>query len=353
MRIGQVCSRYYPYFGGVPTFVQEISERLASKGFEVEVLTTDPTGVLPKRDSKNGVQITRFRSCAPGDSYYFSGELKKYLAKNSENYDIVHAHSYHDLLSLYAAQAKGKNKLIFSPHYHGVGHTFFRNLLHKPYKFLGRKIFEKADEIICVSDYEKSLVVKNFKVDEKKITIIPHGVNLEEFEDLYKRSKNCRVILYVGRLEKYKGIHYLIQVLPKLDNDIFLEIAGVGNYGRNLLALAKELNVEDRVRFYQNLTRSELLQRYADADVFALLSEHESYGISVAEALASKTPCIVANVAALKSWVDNKNCFGIDYPIKTNELGELIKEVIGKRIGGAHLHDWNETTRKIITVYEK
>lgn len=353
MKILQVCPRYYPCIGGVEAHVKNISERLAKK-YDVSVFTTDSSGELPRDETINCVKVRRFKSWAPNESYYFCKDLKKYLMENSNNYDVVHAHSYHAFPALYAAQAKGRSKLIFSPHYHGAGHTFFRNLLHKPYKFLGKKIFEKADKIVCVSNYERSLVMKRFKVGGKKVVVIPNGISLEEFRGLKRqiRNKNCRVILYVGRLEKYKGAHYLIKALPRLDKDIILEIVGKGSYKKSLIELTRKLDVENRVNFYQDLSRRELLQKYTDAGVFVLLSEHEAFGICVAEALASKTPCIVANTSALREWINNENCFAVNYPVEINELVKLIDEVIGREVNHVKLWDWDEVLEKVTEVYK-
>ena len=351
MKILQVCPRYSPFIGGVEEHVKNISERLAKK-YDVRVLTTDPSGKLLIQEIINNVKVQRFKALAPSESYYFSSELKKYLVKHSEKFDIIHAHSYHAFPALYTAQAKSKNKLIFTPHYHGTGHTLFRRLLHIPYKYFGKKIFEKADKVVCVSNFEKSLVLKRFRVDEEKVIVIPNGVNLAEFKGLRKRSKDYNVILSVGRLEKYKGMQFLIEVLPKLGRDFVLEIVGKGPYKNSLVKLAKKLNVEDRVRFYQNLSRPELLQKYADADVFVLLSKHEAYGISVAEALCAGTPCIVADTSALSEWIDNENCFGIDYPINSVELAELIHNIIGKRVESIMVLDWDEVAEKLVHLYE-
>jgi len=352
MKIAQVCPRYYPYLGGVETHVKEVSEGLVKEGFEMEILTTDPSKRLPKEEAINSVRVKRFKSWAPNEAYYFSKELKKYLMKNSDNYKIVHAHSYHAFPALYAAQAKGRNKLVFTPHYHGSGHTSFRSSLHILYKFFGKKIFEKADKIVCVSNSEKSLVMKSFKVYEEKVVVIPNGVNLEEFRGLKKRSKSGRTILHVGWLEKYKGVQYLIKALPRLNNDIILEVVGKGPCKESLVKLSRKMGVGNRVKFYQDLPRRELLQKYVDADLFVLLSKHEAYGISVAEALASGTPCIVANTSALREWIDNDNCFGVNYPISLNELGNLLNNVIGKGVKGRRLSDWNEITEKLVNLYE-
>ena len=351
MKIAQVCHRYFPHIGGVESYVREISERLVKKDFEVEVLTTDPSGELLRQEIINGVRVRRFKSWAPNEAYYLSNRLKRYLSKHSDNYDVVHAHNYHAFPALYVAGAKSRNRFVFTPHYHGTGHTFFRSLLHVPYKFLGGNIFEKADKIICVSNYERNLVMKRFKVDEKKVVVIPNGINLEEFKGLKKRSKNCRVILYVGRLEKYKGVDYLIKALPKLDDDVYLEIVGKGPHKKSLVKLVNRLGVRSIVKFYQDLPRKELLQKYVDADLFALLSNYEAFGISVAEALASRTPCIVANTSALKEFVDDKTCFGIKYPIDVGALAKLVHKVIGRKATRVKLLDWDDTVKQLVKVY--
>jgi len=353
MKIAQVCHGYYPYLGGIETHVREISERLVKKRFEVEVLATDPSNKLLREERLNDVVIKRFKSWAPNQAYYFSKELKRYLVEKSNDYDVVHAHGYHAFPALYAAQSKKMNRLIFTPHYHGTGHTLFRKLLHIPYKFLGEKIFEKADRIVFVSNYERDLAMKRFKVDEKKVTVIPNGISVEEFRGLKKRSKDYRAILYVGRLEKYKGIQYLIQALPRVGHDVIFEIVGKGPYKEGLVELSRKAGVENKVRFFQDLPRQELLQMYADSDLFVLLSKYEAYGISVAEALASGTPCIVANASALKHWIDNEKCLGIDYPIDTNKLACLISDVIGRRIERVNLPDWEEVVEELVKLYEE
>ena len=103
--------------------------------------------------------------------------------------------------------------------------------------------------------------------------------------------------------------------------------------------------------FFQNLSRDKLIQQYYDADIFILLSRHEAYGISVAEALASKTPCIVANTSALQEWVDGENCFGVDYPVNIAQLANSIDEVIGREVGEVKLWDWDEVVEEMVRVY--
>lgn len=356
MKIVQICPRYYPDIGGVETHVQEISERLVTRGFDVDVLCTDPTGLLPKDEIINGVKVKRFKSFAPDDAYYFSPQIYYYL--KSMDYDLVHAHSYHAMPSLFASLANYKNPFVFTPHYHGSGHTFIRNLLHKPYKIFGSKIFEKANKVICVSGYERRMVMSDFNLSAEKIEIIPNGINLNLFEKFKNTKKNeIKTLLYVGRLEEYKGIQYIIKSLPHLI-EYKLEIVGKGPYENELHKLAEQLSVSKRIDWYENMSRNELLEHYSSSDVFLMLSSHEAYGITVAEALASGTPSIVASGSALDEFVDGVNCMGIEMPITTDKLVKTIDRLInviskeGMDIKALPIYDWNVVTDKLIEVYK-
>jgi len=334
----------------VETHVSEISRRLVERGFEVKVLTTDPSGKLPRMEVADGVAVRRFRSWAPGDAYYFSSGLRNWLGANSGRYDIVHAHNYHALPALYATRFKDGSKLVFTPHYHGAGHTYFRNLLHIPYRHISRRIFERADLIICVSQHEEELLMRNFTIERTKLRLIPNGVNLQEFAGTQKSGR--KVVLCVGRLERYKGIDYLIEALPRLSDEVRLEIVGEGPHRNALMKLARQVRAEGRVSFLGNLPRNELVQKYREAGLFALISRYEAYCISVAEALAAKTPCIVAETSALREWIDNRNCFGISYPINIQQLALMIDSIMGRSIGPIRLPTWDETVEKLVLVYQ-
>jgi glycosyltransferase involved in cell wall biosynthesis len=355
VKIAQICPRYSPDIGGVETDVKEISERLVSEGHDVEVITTDPSGKLKKEDIINGVRVTRFKSFAPGSAYYFAPQIYIYL--KNHNYDVIHAHSYHALPALFAALSERKKKFVFSPYYHRGGHTPFRNLLHKPYKFFGKMIFSRADTVICISEYEKRLVESDFNVEEKTIKI-PNGLNLSEFKNLkhHKNESKEKMLLYVGRLEEYKGVQYIIQSLPGLQ-DFRLKIVGRGPYEKELHNIAEKLGVKERIEWLKNLSRKELLECYADADIFLMLSSHESYGITVAEALASGTPCVVVLGSALDEFVDGTRCFGVDKPIRKERIIKLINQLKDVKSNNEFItenltvFDWNYVTEEIKKIY--
>jgi|AGTN01.1.fsa_nt_gi hypothetical protein len=191
LKIIQVCPRYKPQIGGVETVVEEISRRLSAKGHDVSVVTTDPSGVLPATETIDGVRVYRFPAYAPGDAYYFSLQLRRFLKK--QDCDVVHAHGYHALPALFAKSCK-YYKFVFNPYYHGKGHTPFRNALLKAYKLAGTSVFREADAVVCNSEFEKSLVCRDFSAYCRKARVISPGINRREFEGLtpYQKSeKSC------------------------------------------------------------------------------------------------------------------------------------------------------------------
>ncbi|MFC1786462.1 glycosyltransferase family 4 protein [Halobacteriota archaeon] len=351
MKIAQVCPRYHPDIGGVETHVKELSERLVKNGWDVEVICTNPSGKLQKKDKVNGVKITRFRSIAPNDAFFFAPQIYSYLI--NREYDIIHTHNYHAFPALFCALAKKDRKLVFTPHYHGAGHSFIRNQLHKPYRPLGARILKKSDKIVCVSQFELNLIKENFNIPASKLTHIPNGINLDEFKDVKPIERKNKTILFVGRLEKYKGVQYVIQALPLLEHR--LEIVGKGPYEQKLKKMANNLGTSKKIDWIRGLPRHELLQHYKSADVFVMLSEHEAYGITVAEALASGTPCIISDIGSLIEFMDNKMCFEVKSPTNVNDLIKTIKRVATIKRGkyGGNLVDWDNVTERLIDVYEE
>jgi glycosyltransferase involved in cell wall biosynthesis len=356
MRILQVCPHFYGGgVGGVVEYVRNISERLA-KQHDVTVFATDPRKKFPRFEVINGVKVERFYRLAPGKAYFFSLDMILRL-RNSE-FDVIHGHVYH-AFPLHFSHIARHNKFIVSTHFHGVGHSAFRNSLIRLLKPFGELTIRKADKIIAVSDYEKKLLLEQFRISSDKIVVIPCGVNYKEFENLQKQKRNYRSILYVGRLDWYKGVHYLIEVLPMLDKDVHLEIVGKGFLEEFLKKRAKKLGVSDRVKFYKDLPRRQLLQLYKDADVFVLLSLYEAYSISVAEALSAGVPCIVSKTSALSEWIDEECVFGVELPIDLGKLANVILFVLNNRKVknknskwlGSKIIDWDYVVKKLESIY--
>lgn len=334
MKVIQLCPMF-PYHGGVERHVFETSRKLQERGIDVEVYATDPTGKLPKLENVEGITVHRFRSFAPNNVYFFAPKLFSAL-KEVNNVDIIHAHTYQAYPSLAAALAKKQNKvpLVFTPHFHPVGGTLLRSALQKIYGILGGYTFDQADVIIAVSRYERSILSFIFGVDQKKIACVPNGVDVNKFNYSYLKCKSSKqkIVLYVGRLEKYKGVQYLIHAFTRINKehpDSKLIVVGAGVYNTNLITLVNKLGLRDKVIFLKNVSESKLLQVYASSDVFVMLSEYEAFGISVVEAMASCIPVVVTKVGGISEIVQNGyNGFLVDYPPDVEAVSELVTNLL-------------------------
>lgn len=356
MDILQVCPFTYEDVGGVTEHVRRISEGLARR-HNITVYATDSRSEFPRCEVIKGVKVERFKGYSPKMSYFFS--LGMLLRLRKADFDVVHGHCYHAFPIHFSTLAK-RRKFVATTHFHGAGHSAFRDSLIGLLKTFGANTLRKADKVIAVSEYEKSLILKQFGFLSGKVVVIPNGVDLSEFSGLTSQKHDFKSILYVGWLQWYKGVQYIIEVLPRLGRDVILEIVGRGPLRPSLEKRARALRVDDRVRFYENLPRSELLQKYVDADVLVLLSFYEAYSLVVAEALAAGTPCIVADNSALSEWVDNESCFGVSVPVDLAELARVISGVLDDRVDrrvmkkwiGTKILDWADVTTRLETIYE-
>jgi glycosyltransferase involved in cell wall biosynthesis len=175
------------------------------------------------------------------------------------------------------------------------------------YRPLGQWAVQQADAVIAVSEWERDQLSKDFGVEA---TVISNGVAIDRFAGATPIERDRPYLLTVGRLEEYKGVQHVIRamaVLPEYD----LLIAGSGSYREQLEQIASEEGVASRVEFLGYVDDEALPGLYAGAEVYVTMSEFEAYGMTVAEALAAGTPCVVRNVAALQDWTQNQGVVGI------------------------------------------
>lgn len=353
MKICQVCHRFPPHIGGVEKHVYEISKRLAEE-HEVEVVTTAPSGELESEEEVEGVTVRRFNAFAPSNAYYFSPEMYRYL--KSCNFNVVHAHNYHAFPALFAALAKKDEKFVFTPHYHGKGSTGFRNLLNKPYKLFGSKIFGKADKVVCVSDFERRLVERDFDVGDK-VTVIPNGISLREIREAEPYDFDSKLILYVGRLERYKNIQLVIKAMRLLP-DYYFYIIGNGGYKAELERLIGDLNLNN-VRILTGVSDEEKYRWLKTCSMFVNLSGVEAFGMTVLEALAAGRPAIINEEGGLEELsgfdgVISISLSGFGENDLISKLAKVIDNWIGKTVRtDLSEYDWNVTTRKIEEIYTR
>lgn len=346
MRILQVTPRYPPQSGGVETHVEAVSERLVERGYDVTVVTADAGGDGQRRECRNGVDVRRYRSIAPANAVHFCPQITS--AVRTTDVDIVHAHNYHSFPLFFAAIGVNNQRFIVTTHYHGGSASSVRDRLLSLYHPLGRWAVRQADKVIAVSEWEKEQLSSDFRVDAK---VVPNGVDVTRFSNSEAANRGQPYILTVGRLEEYKGVQHVIRAMTELP-EYDLLVAGRGPYREELEKIAREECVKNQVEFLGYIDDDKLSELYLGAMVYVTLSNFESYGMTVAEALAAGTPCVVRENRGLKNWLTNSGVIGVR-EVSTNSICCAINTAIRSQVETDSLYVWDDTCEEISAIYEK
>jgi len=344
MKILQVAPRYPPQQGGVETHVCEISERLVDRGHEVTVVTADAGEEGFRRERRNGVRIKRYRGVAPDGAMHICPQIM--WAVRNADVDVVQAHNYHSFPLFFAALGVGERRFVVTPHYHGGSADTVRDRLLSLYRPFGRWAVRHADAVVAVSEWEQEQLAKDFHVNA---TVIPNGLDVERFASATPLERENPYLLTVGRLEEYKGVQHVIRAMTELPGYDLL-VAGGGPYREELERVAQRTGVEDRVEFLGYVDNKELLSLYAGASVYVTMSEFEAYGMTVAEALAARTPCVVRAAGALVDWGANEGVVLIDSTDTISTI-EAIQRGMQTKVSTTCLVGWNDVTSSIEDIY--
>jgi glycosyltransferase involved in cell wall biosynthesis len=159
---------------------------------------------------------------------------------------------------------------------------------------ISKRLLEGSQGIICVSDVEKGLIRDDFGDHLlKKATVISNGINLDEIRSSEPFKVDGEVVLYVGRLERYKNVQRVIDSMRYLPTNYRLFIIGEGSYRKSLEALAEENHLGGRVTFLGRISEEDVYRWMRTSKVFVNLSDLEAFGISVIEALAAGASAVV------------------------------------------------------------
>ncbi len=281
--------------------MKALAERLAAMGHDVTVLAGEPDAEAPREEIRNGVRVVRWPTLSPGGAYHMPRKrtaLEMWLA--AQKPDVVHIHGVHAVFTVHVgARLAGRGKIVLSPHYHGGGHTWFRELLWRLYwRRAVEKVFAKSSAIHVVSHVEAESLAKHFPAAKAKIRIIPNGVDEDTFSYRWAGA-HSDYAMYSGRLEKYKKLDEAAALVRKLG--LRFVVVGEGPAKRRL-----ERHPWVEVKPF--LTRRDYLTLLAGARYAINLSARETFSVFVAEALTVGVPSIVSEVVAkaLEAEIDGR-----------------------------------------------
>jgi glycosyltransferase involved in cell wall biosynthesis len=389
VRIAQLSTRYPPGPGGVERHVHELSVRLARRGHEVRVLTSDLRQEFPMH--RLGPEVARIETVEqvsvrrlavwslPSELHYpFFRGLDRALAEYRP--EVLHAHTYgthHASIARRYAQRTGR-PFVLTAHYHPPWSIHGGWLRHRIRDFydhrLAAPIMADASLVIVQSREEERLLrVHGFPLP--KVAIIPPGYTPlpppSEGEHAFARAAgiNGPFVLFVGRLATNKGLLPLVEgfaALAKHDPRAELVIVGADDgLGPAVSDRAQQLGIAGRLHRLGFLEDERLLAAaFAEARVFVLPSQYEAFGLVLLEAMAAGTPVIASRVGGIPEFVEEGKAGRLMTPESAEELGKLLLELwddepTRRRLGEygrtevVPRFSWEEVTDRLEAVYRE
>ena len=343
MKVGLLSYRSHPYSGGQGIYIKHLSKALKNLGHEVSVLSGPP---YPELDSgvnlikipslglfESGERLKAFRLrflWSPIDLYewitvmtggfpepytYGKRVLKK-LKENNLNLDVL---LDNQSLSSSLLEIQAHYPLAVTIH-HPItkDHKLeMQNAINwkerlsssRWHNFLPmqKKVAPQLKNIICVSQPSKEDVISEFKVDEKKITVIPNGIDIGTFKpSAIKKSLSFRIVTTASADIPLKGLRHLILALPRVIRQFpltSLTVIGKSPQKSNLNKLIDDLDLEDKITFRSGISEEEIVKTYHDSDIAVIPSLYEGFGFGAGEAMACGVPLISTDSGGLKQVI--------------------------------------------------
>jgi glycosyltransferase involved in cell wall biosynthesis len=222
-----------------------------------------------------------------------------------------------------------------------------------------RPLLARANRLVAITRFEIDCYGAALKVPRDRFALIPTGIDfvsddaIPPFDD-----RGGAVIASVGRLERYKGHHRLIEALPEILRsrpDARVWIAGTGPYEDALKRMARRLGVADRVeiRAVPALDQPAMAAELSRVALVVLLSDHETLPLAVLEALAVHRPVLVTYTQGLSELADRGLVRAVSGESGRHEIAAAVLEQLRDPFVPAHvdLPTWEDCTSQHLELY--
>ena len=380
--------------GGLNVYVVEVSKRLAQRGIEVEIFTRMTDGGLPLESKlAPGVHVRNviagpFEGLAKGDlpgqlCAFAQGVMRAEAARPEGWYDLVHSHYWLSGQVGWLAADRWRVPLVHTMH------TMARvknaslaggDTPEPTGREIGEaQVVEAADRLVANTEGEAAELVDLYDADPGKVRVVSPGVDLDLFsvgDVAVARARvglpqDAWVLLFVGRIQPLKAPDVLLKAVadllarrPELRTRLVVAVIG-GPSGsglgkpRALQELAHQLGIQTQVRFLPPADRATLAQWYRAADLVAVPSYSESFGLVAVEAQACGTPVVAASVGGLPFAVGDGGVLidghrtadwsaALEGLLDDPRRRELLSH---KAVDHASQFSWERTTDRLLEVY--
>jgi glycogen synthase len=390
--------------GGLARHVCKLAEALVRQGVAVDVLTrgAGDAGVLAGADSgertaearggvtqaverRGGVNVYRVREPSwPRDLDRFVAWVEHMnedmlaagvALAEEHDYDLVHGHDW--LVANASAALAERLGVGYATTIHATEHGRHQGWVQdEPQAHIHaveRWMAQRADAVIVCSYYMRGHVADIFDIDERRIAVIPNGIDPDELRPVgdlkalraeFAKPEE-KLVLLVGRLVYEKGFQLALDALPgvieRVGNVRFL-VAGSGTHEAELKAQAERLGLGAHGTFLGWIGDDALHSLYRIADLCVVPSIYEPFGLVALEAMASGCPCIVADTGGLREVVPEGERVGLRFNGGDAEhLGTMIERLLvdgelrDRLVAEASEHvlsfDWDDIARRTRGIY--
>jgi D-inositol-3-phosphate glycosyltransferase len=313
-------------------YVRELGRALAARGVGIDIFTRrQTTDVADVVEYAPGARVIHI-DAGPHrhvDKYDildylpdFACGIQRYRALTGATYDLIHSHYW----------LSGRLGMLFSDRWGVPMVSTFHTLAQLKNRVaessaereqavryeIERRTMAASDRIVALTSVDKQQMIRHYG-EQAPIVVIPGGVDLDRFAPRHRADARAelgldpdrKIVLFVGRIQRLKGLEVLVRAFAQLaDLDAELLIVG-GRPGTShetreisrLQHLAARLGVAERTRFMGAVAHEQLPAYYSAADVSAMPSSYESFGLVAVESLACGTPVVATRVGGLRSIV--------------------------------------------------
>ena len=381
--------------GGVVNAAYQIAKKQVDEGHDVHVYTCDGCKERLKFDNRYNVDVdgisvdyfknisNKFKLATMLDTP-LSAPLK--IKKGIKSFDVIHIHEHRQTLAIISAYYARKHNIPYVVQAHGSVLPFFqkeglKNIFDKTFGF---DILHNASKVFALTQVEKEQYLK-MGVKEENIEIVPLGINIEEYSNLPKKglfrekfniNDSDKLILFVGRIHKIKGLDLLVNAFNELLNDLdnvdnednlepnSVKLAIVGpddGFLEELENLILKLNLQDNVIITGPLYKEEKHEALVDCDLFVMPSQYESFTTSGLEAMACSKPLVLTKNNHIQDWVNGNVGISCDYDstsLKSAMYEVLFNEDLASKFSKEGLrlvhekYNWDVINNQIISIYE-
>lgn len=320
--------------GGMNVYIVEVSRRLARLGVQVEIFTRATSSELPPVvEMAPGVHV-RHVSAGPFEGLskeelpsqlcaFTNGVLRAEAAHPPGYYDLIHSHYWMSGQVGWLARERWGVPHVHTAHTLAKVKNRFIAVGDRPEpraRVIGEEqVIAESDRLVANTRFESQDLVSCYDADPSRVVVVQPGVDLDRFRPSASSSaadrarlglpERGRIVAFVGRIQPLKGPDVLISALAAMtDPDVTVVICG-GPSGSGLdrptalMELAESLGVTGSVTFLPPQTGDDLAALYRTADLVAVPSYNESFGLVALEAQACGTPVVAASVGGLVTAV--------------------------------------------------